>query len=136
MPIFRSFRSTVAPFLSRTPWATLRYLVDPVTGAPTGVESPNANGPDGIWTPIDITVSQLAVPSALMIADINATYRLNEAPYGRYRSDGAVLVSVAGESIQGPNGLFGTMIVYSPFTVTDPAGIAIRGTVSVRNLPA
>lgn len=136
MSIFRSFRSTVVPFLSRQ-WPTnLKMLVDPITGAPAGIESWNGNGADGIWTPVDITPDQASNPSAAMIADLNATYRVNVPPYTRFRSDGAELISIDGNSVQGPNGLWGTMIVYSPFTVTDPGGISIRGTVSVRSLPA
>lgn len=94
MSIFRSFRSTASPFLSRQWPANLKLLVDPVTGAPTGIESPNANGPDGIWTPVDLTAAQIASPTALMIADLNATYRLNVAPYTRYQSDGTTLQAV------------------------------------------
>lgn len=135
MSIFRSFRSTVTPFLARMWPKDMHLLVDPVTGSPVGVQSPNANGADGIWTPVDITAAQAASPSAAMIADLNAVYRLNIPPYTRFVSDGVELVSQSGDSIQGPGGLFGTVIVYSPLTVTAPAGIAIRGTVSVRALP-
>lgn len=94
MTIFPSFRSTVTPFVPRAWPATLRLLVDPVTGAPAGIESPNANGPNGIWTPVDLTAGQIASPSTAMIADLNATYRLNVAPYTRYQSDGTTLQAV------------------------------------------
>lgn len=136
MSIFKSFRSTVAPFIPRMWPNNLKLLVDPVTGAPTGIESPNASGPDGIWTPVDVTAAQLASPSAAMLADLNAVYRLNVAPYDRYHSDGTILVSDAGTNVQGPTGLFGNMIVYAPYVIDSPTGITIRGTVSVRNFPA
>jgi hypothetical protein len=94
MTIFPSFRSTVTPFVPRNWPANLKLLVDPVTGAPAGIESPNANGPHGIWTPVDLTAGQIASPSTAMIADLNATYRLNVAPYTRYQSDGTTLQAV------------------------------------------
>ena len=104
MTIFRSFRSTVTPFLSRKWPNNLKLLVDPITGAPTGIESVNANGPHGIWTPVDLTAAQIASPTAEMIADLNATYRLNVSPYTRYHSDGNTLVAAA--SGTSPGGLF------------------------------
>jgi hypothetical protein len=115
-------------------------LVDAVTGAPVGVQSPNANGPDGIWTPIDVTSAQIASPTPEMVADLNATYRLSVAPYYRYQSNGSMLVQVGGqEDVQLNTGMSATQIVYAPFTVDSinfPEGIAIQGTVSVRSLPA
>lgn len=96
MTIFKSFQSTVTPFHSRRVPKDWSLLSDPVTGAPTGMQNPNANGADGIWTPIDLTAAQIASPTALMIADLNAVYRLNVAPYTRYYSDGLGLVAFAG----------------------------------------
>lgn len=134
---FKSFRSTVTPFLRGDMLARLRLLVDPTTGAPVGIQNPHDMGPDGIFAPIDITAAQAANPTAAMLADLNATYRLNVAPYHRYYSNGQQLVgSDAGGTVQGPNGLFGTMIVWSPFIIDDPAGITIEGTVYVRSVPA
>lgn len=101
MSIFRSFRSTVAPFAPRRIPNDLRLLVDPVTGSPVGIQSPNANGADGIWTPVDLTAAQIAVPTADMIADLNAVYRLNVAPYTRYQSNGTTLVAAGIPSLQG-----------------------------------
>lgn len=92
MTIFRSFQSTIAPFLSRKWPADLKLLVDPVTGSPTGIQSPNANGPHGIWSPVDLTAAQIASPTADMMADLSATYRLNVAPYTRYQSTGTGLI--------------------------------------------
>lgn len=134
--IFKSFISTINPFRPSGIFATLRVLVDSTTGAPVGVQSPNANGPDGIWTPVDLTTAQVAAPSAAMLADLNATYRLNVAPYTRFMSNGTRLVSMSGTSdIQGPNGLFGNMISYSPLTITDPEGLTILGQVRVESFP-
>lgn len=132
---FKSFRSTVTPFLSRNWFSGINLLVDPTSGAPVGVQNFNDNGPDGIWTPIDVTVAQLTNPTAAMLADLNATYRLNVAPYSRYRSSGTDLRNFNGSNVQGPDGLFGNMIAYAPYTITDPAGILIQGTVQVRNFP-
>lgn len=95
IPAFKSFVSSVSPFETTQPQGgALRMLVDPRTGAPTGIQSQNANGPDGIWTPLDVTAAQIASPTPAMLADLNAVYRLNEAPYTRYYSDGSGLVSL------------------------------------------
>lgn len=135
--IFRSFISTVSPFRPAGIFATRRVLVDPTTGAPVGIQSDAANGPDGIWTPIDITAAQSGAPTAAMLADLNATYRLNIAPYTRFQSNGTRLVSMSGTvDVQGPNGLFGNMYAYSPLTVTDPEGLTILGQVRVIAFPA
>lgn len=135
--LFKSFLSTISPFHPSMTLANLRLLVDPTTGAPTGIQSPNANGPDGIWTPIDITAAQIANPTPAMLADLNATYRLNVAPYTQYVSSGIGLVGLTSLfGVQVGNGLLGIMIAYSPLTVSDPAGLSIQGTVSVRALPA
>src|ERR1700749_2092544 len=88
-----SFRSTVSPPQVRRIPETVT-LVDPVTGAPVGIQNPNANGFDGLWSPVDLTAAQIAAPTAAMIADINSTYRLNVAPYTRYQSDGTRLVAL------------------------------------------
>lgn len=136
--IFKSFLSTINPFRQGGILANMQILTDSTTGAPVGIKNPNANGADGIWTPIDITAAQIVSPSAAMLADLNATYRLNVAPYTRYMSNGQALTALtdSGFNVQGPNGLFGTMIAYSPLTITDPGGLFVLGTVSVRSLPA
>ena len=136
MAIFKSFRSTVSPFIPRKWFAGVHLLVDPVTGAPTGIQNFNDSGADGIWAPIDLTAAQVAAPTPAMIADLNATYRLNVPPYTRYTSNVTGLMETATGNIQGPNGLWGNMLVYAPFTVTDPAGVAIEGAVHVVNFVA
>lgn len=90
--LFKSFQSTVTPFVP-TEWTrALRLLADAKTGAPVGIQSQTADGPDGVWTPIDLTAAQIATPSLEMIADLNATYRLSVAPFTRYQSDGTQIV--------------------------------------------
>lgn len=42
--------------------------------------------------PFELTASQIATPSAEILADVRATYRLNVAPYTRYVSNGTTLV--------------------------------------------
>lgn len=134
---FKSFISTVNPFRAAGIFATRRVLADPITGAPVGIQNDSANGADGIWAPIDITAAQVTSPTPAMIADLNATFRLNVAPYTRYTSDGTQLVTVGGDdNVQGPGGLFGNMLVYSPLTVTDPNGLVIRGQIRVVSFPA
>lgn len=131
--------------------AYTRLMHDPVTGAPVGIENPNANGADGIFVPVDLTAAQIFAPTAEMIADLNATYRLNVAPYTRYQSNGTTLVSIGGgdqfqlyptqQTI--PPGTDAQLIpagayynVYSPFTVQNAAGVTVQGTLYVTNRPA
>jgi len=151
---FKSFRSTVSPWEPRNWLASLRLLVDNNTGAPIGIESPNAGGPDGIWTPVDLTAAQIASPTAAMLADLNATYRLNVAPYTRYQSTGTALVEAGGASPDGstlpgsvlqtvpagsPNLIIGAssyLVVWSPFTVLNAAGVSVLGKLVVINQPA
>lgn len=90
---FRSFQSTVTPLRPSRIDPSLRLLSDPVTGAPAGIQSPNAGGPNGIWVPVDLTPAQILAPTAEMLADLNATYRRNVAPYDRLYSDGTQLVA-------------------------------------------
>ncbi len=143
--IFKSFRSTATPWEPRNWISTLRLLVDNLTGAPVGIESPNAGGPDGIWVPVDLTAAQIAAPSALMIADLNATYRLNVAPYTRYQSNGSSLVELAAAGPDGTNmpgavlqtvppgaalqviGADSYLDVWSPFTVESANGVSVQG---------
>lgn len=151
---FRSFRSTVAPLLPRSWIQPVRLLVDAQTGAPAGIENWNAAGPDGMFVPIDLTAAQILAPTAGMIADLNATYRLNVAPYTRYQSDGTSLVQVGGSSADGGNfpgevlqtvppgagkqivGASSYVVIYSPFTVQNDAGVEVRGELRVIDRPA
>lgn len=134
--IFRSFVSTVNPFRPAGIFATRRVLVDSTTGAPVGIQNDNANGPDGLWTPIDITAAQVASPSAAMLADLNATYRLNVAPYTRFVSTGTSLISTTGSSDVVPSsGPSANIIAYSPLTINTPDGMTVLGQVRVELYP-
>ncbi len=129
--IFKAFRSTVTPFTERQVRSTDRVLVDPTTGAPIGFENPNANGPHARWTPVDITAAQLAAPTAAMLADLDATYRVNVAPYARYQSDGSQLISsgAAYNDVVVPPGF--NEIFYDPLKVQAPQRLIVQGTVHV-----
>lgn len=104
---FPSFRSTVTPFIPGRRPADARFLYDATTGAPVGIQNSSSPGPDGIWTPVDLTAAQIASPTAAMLADLNAVYRLNVAPYTRYRSTGSALVN--GETVITPSSLDGIL---------------------------
>lgn len=133
--IFSAFRSTVTPFLDRLISSTDRWLVDPTTGAVTGVKNPNANGPDARFVPVDITSAQLNAPTAAMLADLDATYRLNEAPYPRFQSDGTYLVPLGGTNSSEIVIPAGAMPIYqAPLTITTPDEMIIYGGIKVVNL--
>ena len=132
-----SFRSTTNPPYPRSWGPNDKILTDPLTGAPVGVQNQNANGADARFIPVDVTAAQIAAPTADMIADLDATYRLNVAPYSRYQSDGSQLVSVgaAGESQTfipaGQNWL-----LYAPLTVSQGQTLVVQGSVTVITRPA
>lgn len=98
IPIFQSFFPTVQKWLNTSWRDSYKVIVHDKTGAPVGLVSQNANGPQGIWAPTPLSAAQIAAPSAAMLADLNATYQLDTAPYGRYYSDGTQLVPLSGES--------------------------------------
>lgn len=135
--IFKAFISTINPFRPAGIFATRRVLVDSTTGAPVGIQSDAANGPDGIWTPVDITAAQAANPSASMLADLNAVYRLNVSPYTRYVSNGAALSAYGGNGA-GEDVIPSWMnaIYYAPLTVTQVEGLTVYGQIRVQNYPA
>lgn len=137
--IFKSFISTINPFRPAGIFATRRVLVDSTTGAPVGIQSDTANGPDGIWTPIDITAAQVTSPSAAMLADLNATFRLSVSPYTRYVSNGQTLVAYGGSGaadVVPASGPFANIIAYSPLTIKTPDGMTVFGQVRVEAYPA
>lgn len=131
---FRSFRGLARRIMpsSRPIW---RVLTDERSGSPVGIETPNATGPDGIWTPIDLTEAELASPSALMLADVNATYRLNVPPYTRYHSTGTDLVPIgsSGTDIVIPPGF--NQIFYDELVVSSPYELLVMGEVRVQAWP-
>lgn len=134
--LFKAFRSTVTMFAERMIKSTDRWLTDPSTGAIVGVQNQNANGPDARFVPVDINATQLAAPTAEMLADLDATYRLNVAPYPRYQSNGARLISAGAEETQRivPKGF--VEVFYSPLTIATPQELVVEGTAYVRALPA
>jgi len=129
--IFKAFKSTVTPPNYRDLSPTDNWLTDPQTGAIIGVEAPTGTGPDARFTPVDITAAQLAVPTAAMLADLDATYRLNVAPYPRYYSDGAQLAPFGASETEVviPPG-FNT-IFYAPLTIATPEELLVQGQVRV-----
>ena len=101
VPNFKSFRSTVEGWLYDRFNPYLKLLVDPVTGAPMGIQSQNIAGPDGVWAPVQLTAAQIAAPTAAMVADLWAKYQLDAAPYTLYRSNGSELVPMGMDAADG-----------------------------------
>lgn len=133
--IFPAFRSTVTPPAERPIEPRDRLLVDPVTGAPIGIQNTSANGPDARFTPVDITVAQRSAPTAAMLADMDATFRLNVTPFTRYRSDGRNLLELGDSTdLVVPPGV--GEIVYGPLTIATPQVAVIYGTLKVQAFPA
>ena len=136
IPTFRSFWSNVRHWNGVGWRKEYKFVVDGVTGAPVGIQSPNANGPDGIWAPVPLSATQIGAPTADILADLNATYQNHNAPYERYRSDGTQFVPLDGES--------GTVIpagqvwhLYSPLTITEASGpFIVQGAVVITAQPA
>lgn len=131
LPIFRSFFPTVVKW-ANTAWRdSYKVITDDRTGAPIGLVSQNANGPQGIWAPTPLSLAQIGSPSAEMLADLNATYQLNAAPYSRYRSDGTQLVPMDGESgTVIPPGI--NVVYFSPLVITEAGGpLIIEGGVRI-----
>jgi hypothetical protein len=129
-PIFKSFISTILPWVPTAWRKEYRLLTDASTGAPIGIQSQNANGPDGIWGKTNLTAAQIAAPTAAMLQDLNATYRLNDAPYSQYHSDGTQLIpsDPTGGTVIPP----GFIPVYaSPLSVTEGHSLIIQGGVRV-----
>lgn len=126
LPIFRSFFPTVRRWMN-TAWRdTFKVIVDNETGAPIGLTSQNANGPQGIWAPTPLSSDQVASPTQAMLDDLNATYQLNEAPYNRYRSDGVQLIPLDSEggSVIPPGA---NVVWFSPVTVTEDYPLIVQG---------
>lgn len=129
-PTFKSFISTAVPWWPTSWRKEYRLLTDASTGAPIGIQSQNANGPDGIWAPTKLSAAQIAAPTAAMLADLNATYQLDEAPYSQYRSDGTQLIPLDGTGgTVIPAGQ--TVVFASPLQVFEGAPLIIQGGVRV-----
>ncbi len=147
--IFKTFRSTDSPWSPRNWISTLRLLVDNNTGAPIGLENPNAGGPDAIWTPVRLTAAQIAMPTAAILADVNSTYQLNVAPYTRYVSTGTILQEMTPGGADGTNlpgavtntippgsalqiiGVGSYFTIPGPFTVQSVNGVSVQGKMTI-----
>jgi hypothetical protein len=134
--IFKAFSSTVTAFTARVISSNDRWLTDPTTGAITGVQTQTGNGPNARFVPVDITAAQLVSPTPAMIADLDATYRLNVAPYSRFQSDGAQLVALGGGSTEVIVPSFENLIWYAPLTVSGTQELIIQGQVRLQTYPA
>ena len=126
IPVFQSFYPTVVKWFD-TGWRnSFKVIVDNSTGAPIGLVSQNANGPQGIWAPTPLSTDQINAPSAAMLADLNATYQLDEYPYSRYYSDGIQLLPLGdGGGIVIPPGV--NEIFFSPFVVYEDRPLIVQG---------
>lgn len=131
IPTFSSFMPNVVRWYTTQFRQEYRLIVHDKDGAPVGIQSPNANGPQGIWAPTPLSSAQIASPTQAMLNDLNATYQLNVAPYGRYYSDGTQLVPLGGESgIVIPPGI--NVVWFAPITITEASGpVIIEGGVRV-----
>ncbi|MDP3908886.1 MAG: hypothetical protein Q8Q14_00705 [Gemmatimonadales bacterium] len=150
------FRSTSSPPDVRLLKPSERLLVDKTTGAPIGIENPNAGGRDGQFYPVPLTAAQIAAPTDEMLADTNVTYALNVAPYTRYMSNGSELVGLeAGEGVDThPVGIFANLVtvpsgtpaltidensqavIYGTWTIQSTGGVTVEGEIRVRDWPA
>lgn len=123
LPLFTSFYPTAVKWINAAfAQKSLRVLVDNATGAPVGLVSPNANGPEGIWAPVPLTLAQIEAPSAAILADLNATYQYNTAPYTRYRSNGEILVQL---DDTGGTVITRNVVWFSPVTITEANPVTI-----------
>jgi hypothetical protein len=130
LPLFQSFYPTAVKWNNTAFRQEYRLLTDDRTGSPVGMVSQNANGPQGIWAPTPLTSDQIANPTAAMLADINATYQLDEAPYSRYYSDGTQLLPLGeGGGTIIPAGQI--QIFASPFVVYEDHPVTIQGGIRV-----
>ena len=126
LPLFQSFMPTVVRWVNSAWRDSYRVITDNSNGAPIGLVSQNANGPQGIWAPTPVSTDQVLSPSATMLADLNATYQLNEYPYSRYYSDGIQLVPFSGDGgtiiPAGQNWIF-----FSPLVVVEDHPLRVEG---------
>ncbi len=130
MPIFQSFFPTVVKWYNTSWRDSYKVIVHDRTGAPVGLVSQNANGPQGIWAPTPLTQAQIDAPTPAILADLNATYQLHAVPYTRYYSDGSELLPLgAGGSVVIPPGF--NEIFVSPLVITEGHDLLIQGGVRV-----
>lgn len=150
MTIFKAYQSTVKRFIPIKIGSIERWLSDPITGAIVGVQVPTANGADARFVPVDLTAAQISSPTADMIADLDATFRLNVSPYTRYQSNGSTLVSLGGGGFSTVNSQTGTTYTLIPtdsgkivtldnassITLTVPVGLGANFNCTIMQLGA
>ena len=128
IPIFQSFFPTAVKWYNSAWRDSYKVIVHDQTGAPIGLTSQNANGPQGIWAPTPLTAAQIASPTTEMLADLNATFQLNVAPYTRWRSDGTTLVSLDNSGEGGTVVPAGINVMWvSPLKIFAGAPLTIEG---------
>lgn len=126
LPDFKTFLPAVSRWISTRWRQEYRLIVDNATGVPVGIQNQNANGADGIWGLTPLSAEEIASPTAEMLADLAATYQLNEAPYDRYYSDGDSLVPFTDSgNIVIPAGV--NEVWFSPLTVVEGRSVTVEG---------
>lgn len=130
VPIFKSFFPSVQRWINTAFRSEYKLIIHNATGAPVGITSQNGNGPQGIWAPTPLSAAQIAAPTPEMLADLNATFQLNVAPYSRFYSDGTQLIPVGAEGgtviPPGRSDLF-----FSPLVITEGNPLRIEGSARV-----
>lgn len=131
LPAFSTFFPTVARWINIRWRQEYRLIVDNDTAVPIGIQSQNGTGAQGIWGLTPISAAQATAPTAAMLADLGATYQLNQDPFTRYRSDGTQFVSLDGTGgpVVVPAGV--NAVWFSPLTVIEGAPLRIYGGVRV-----
>src|SRR5690349_7515390 len=112
---FAAWKSTVTPLTARWIIGTDKWLIDPQTFAIVGAQNPNFFDPDARFTPVDITQAEHDAPPALLLADLDAIFRLSEYPLTWYRSNSKKLIPLGGDFVAG-NGITITYDVVSDTT--------------------
>lgn len=127
IPNYATFFPDVARWISTRWRQEYRLIVDNDTAKPIGIVNQNAKGAQGIWALTPLSLAEIEAPTAAMLADLGATYQLNQAPYTRWRSDGIQLVPMddEGGTIIPPGQ---NWIMFSPLQVTEAGGpLIIQG---------
>ena len=126
IPPFKSFNPTAQRWVPTAWRQEYKLITNNETGAPVGIQSQNANGPQGIWAPVPLTAVEIASPTAEILADLNATYCLDESPYSRYYSDGDSLVpfNTTGNIVI-PAGV--NEVWFSPLIVIEGRSVTVEG---------
>ena len=131
LPIFQTWFPTAVKWINTSWRNSFKVIVDNRTGAPIGLTSQDANGPQGIWAPTPISQAQALSPDPAMISDLNATFQVDTAPYNRYRSDGSNLIPMDSEAAGTivPAGI--NVAYYSPLKIFAGAPLTIEGGVTL-----